>query len=305
MGEPVAEVAAPRPSVVRKAADYRSEVKPTWCPGCGDFGVLSALQRAFAAKNLHQKDLVIVSGIGCSGRLPEFVNAYGLHVVHGRALPTAMGVKLANPKLTVVVVGGDGDGFAIGGGHVPHAVRRNVDITYIVMDNEVYGLTKGQPSPTTPSGMTALKRSSSMPKMAPYEGILEAPLNMLAMVLVYGCGFVARTFSSQATQMAELMIQGIEHRGFSFIQAMSPCPTFYNTYDPWKEAFVSLPEDWVPDSRIKAIELAMREADENRFHSGLFYAEDRPTYEDLMGAVFEKAYGEQVATIEELLDQYA
>ncbi|MBI4553314.1 MAG: 2-oxoacid:ferredoxin oxidoreductase subunit beta [Candidatus Latescibacteria bacterium] len=305
MVESVADLATPRPAVVRKAGDYRSEVKPTWCPGCGDFGVLSALQRAFAAKNLDPKDLVIVSGIGCSGRLPEFVNAYGLHVVHGRALPTAMGVKLANPKLTVVAVGGDGDGFAIGGGHVPHAVRRNVDITYIVMDNEVYGLTKGQPSPTTPSGMVALKRSPSMPKMAPYEGILETPLNMLAMVLVYGCGFVARAFSSQATQMADLMIKAIEHRGFSFVQAMSPCPTFYNTYDPWKEAFVSLPDDWVPNNRIHAIDLAMMEAAENRFHSGIFYEDDRPTYEDLMGTVFEKAHGEQVATIQSLFDQYA
>lgn len=142
-----ATTSAAQPPVQRTIKDYRSEVKPTWCPGCGDFGVLSALQRAFAARNLAPKDIVVVSGIGCSGRLPEFVNAYGLHVVHGRALPTALGVKTANPELTVVAVGGDGDGFAIGGGHVPHAVRRNVDITYIVMDNQVYGLTKGQPSP--------------------------------------------------------------------------------------------------------------------------------------------------------------
>lgn len=305
MVEAVADVSTQK-QVGRKLKDYRSDVKPTWCPGCGDFGVLSALQRTLTARNLDPKDVVIVSGIGCSGRLPEFVNAYGLHVVHGRALPTANGVKLANPELTVIAVGGDGDGFAIGGGHVPHAVRRNNDITYIVMDNQVYGLTKGQPSPTTPTGMTALKRSDSMPKMAPYGGVLENQLNMLAMVLVYGCGFVARTFSSQATQMADIIGQALDHPGFSFVQAMSPCPTFYNTYDPWKEAFVDLPEDWDGSDRIKAIDMAMIEARDNMFHSGIFYKQENlPTYMDKMRDVFTKAHGDQVATIDMLLDQYA
>ena len=292
-------------TVKRTLKDYRSEVKPTWCPGCGDFGVLSALQRTLAERNLDPKDIVIVSGIGCSGRLPEFVNAYGLHVVHGRALPTAQGVKAANPDLTVIAVGGDGDGFAIGGGHVPHAVRRNQDITYVLMDNQVYGLTKGQPSPTTPTGMAALQRSSSMPKMAPYEGVLEGQLNMLAMILVYGCTFVARTFSSQATEMSKLIGQGLDHHGFSFIHAMSPCPTFYNTYDPWKESFVPLPEDWDATDRIKAIDLTMEEANEGMFHSGIFYQEQRPTYMDKVHSVFSKAHGDQISSIEALMDQYA
>lgn len=295
----------PKETVKRTLKDYRSEVKPTWCPGCGDFGVLSALQRTLAERNLDPKDIVIVSGIGCSGRLPEFVNAYGLHVVHGRALPTAQGVKAANPDLTVIAVGGDGDGFAIGGGHVPHAVRRNQDITYVLMDNQVYGLTKGQPSPTTPTGMAALQRSSSMPKMAPYEGVLEGQLNMLAMILVYGCTFVARTFSSQATEMSKLIGQGLDHHGFSFIHAMSPCPTFYNTYDPWKESFVPLPEDWDTTDRIKAIDLTMEEANEGMFHSGIFYQEQRPSYMDKVHSVFSKAHGDQISSIEDLMDQYA
>ncbi len=294
----------PKETVKRTLKDYRSEVKPTWCPGCGDFGVLSALQRTLAERNLDPKDIVIVSGIGCSGRLPEFVNAYGLHVVHGRALPTAQGVKAANPDLTVIAVGGDGDGFAIGGGHVPHAVRRNQDITYVLMDNQVYGLTKGQPSPTTPTGMAALQRSSSMSKMAPYEGVLEGQLNMLAMILVYGCTFVARTFSSQATEMSKLIGQGLDHHGFSFIHAMSPCPTFYNTYDPWKESFVPLPEDWDTTDRIKAIELTMEEANEGMFHSGIFYQEQRPSYMDKVHSVFSKAHGDQISSIEDLMDQY-
>ena len=133
----------------RDPKDYKSDLKPIWCPGCGDFGVLAATYRAFAELDLDPDNTVVVSGIGCSSRFPGFVTTYGYHCVHGRALPTAMGVKMANPELEVIAVGGDGDGFAIGGGHFPHAARRNVDITYIVMDNEIYGLTKGQVSPTS------------------------------------------------------------------------------------------------------------------------------------------------------------
>ena len=147
--------------------------------------------------------------------------------------------------------------------------------------------------------------NAAMPKMAPYEGVLEGQLNMLAMILVYGCTFVARTFSSQATEMSKLIGQGLDHRGVSFIQAMSPCPTFYNTYDPWKESFVSLPEDWNDSDRIKAIDLAMEEVNDGVFHSGLFYQEQRATYMDKVRSVFSKARGDQVATIESMLDQYA
>ncbi|MDW8367971.1 MAG: 2-oxoacid:ferredoxin oxidoreductase subunit beta, partial [Abditibacteriales bacterium] len=284
----------------RKWSDYRSEIKPTWCPGCGDFGVLAAIHRAFARLNLDPKNIVLVSGIGCSGRLPEFVSTYGLHGVHGRALPIATGIKLANPALTVVAVGGDGDGFAIGGGHVPHAARRNVDITYIVMDNQVYGLTKGQPSPTTPRGDAALKTSSSMAKMAPYGEILEAPLNMLAMVLVYGASFVARGFSGQPKQLEDIIVKAIQHKGFSFVQVMSPCPTWFNTYDPWKDGSVPLP-NWDPSNRVAAIDLALTE---DKFHLGIFYQDQRPSYDELYGTVIEKAQGEKQATLETLLDRF-
>ena len=148
-----------------KANSFKSDLKPIWCPGCGDFGVLAAAYRAFAELDLDPDNTVIVSGIGCSSRFPGFVTTYGFHGVHGRALPTAMGVKLANPELDVIAVGGDGDGFAIGGGHFPHAARRNVDITYIIMNNQTYGLTKGQVSPTSlhdqksPSTRSATSRS--------------------------------------------------------------------------------------------------------------------------------------------------
>jgi 2-oxoglutarate ferredoxin oxidoreductase subunit beta len=288
--------------IKRTAKDYRSEVKPTWCPGCGDFAVLNALYKALAVKNLDPKDVVLVSGIGCSGRLPEFVSTYGIHVVHGRALPTAMGVKTANPELTVIAVGGDGDGFAIGGGHVPHAVRRNVDITYIIMDNEVYGLTKGQPSPTTPPGMLAVSKASSMLKMAP-QGVMETPLNIMAMVLTYGASFAARGFSGKPNDLADLYVKAIDHKGFSFIQALSPCVTFYDTYGDWKTNVAPLPEDWDAGNRIKAIELAMTES---TFHCGIFTQEDRPTLTQMTQSLMHKGrIKDRNDGIQQILASYA
>lgn len=288
--------------IQRSVKDYRSEVKPTWCPGCGDFAVLNALYKAMSTKNLDPKDVVIVSGIGCSGRLPEFVSTYGLHVVHGRALPTAMGVKTANPDLTVIAVGGDGDGFAIGGGHVPHTVRRNVDITYIVMDNEVYGLTKGQPSPTTPHGMAAVAHSSSMPKMAPW-GVVETPLNIMAMVLTYGAAFAARGFSGKPNDLSDLLVKAIDHKGFSFVQAMSPCVTFYDTYSDWKGLVQPMPEGHDPADRFAAIQLALTEQE---FHVGVFVDIPRPTLRDLHVEIQEKQrHANRAEGLESVLNAFA
>ena len=269
---------------VRSFRDYKSETKVTWCPGCGDFAVLSALYKAFAELELDPKNTVVVSGIGCSGRLPEFVATYGFHGVHGRVLPTAQGVKLANPELTVIAVGGDGDGFAIGGGHVPHAVRRNVDITYIVMDNEVYGLTKGQPSPTTP--LTVTKRDMKS-KMIPY-GVNDLPLNIMGMVLTYGASFAARGFSSKPKDLTTMYVEAIQHSGFAFIQALSPCPTFYDTYRSFKELTTPLPEDWDTSDRVAAIALALTE---EQLHLGVFHKEDRPTLGQHQELVREMAAG--------------
>ena len=193
--------------------DFRNKVKPNWCPGCGDFSVLAAMQRAFANLGLEPEDVAIVSGIGCSGRISGYINAYGFHGVHGRALPIAQGLKLANRNLTVVAAGGDGDGYAIGLGHTLHAIRRNIDITYIVMDNHVYGLTKGQTSPRSDVGF----KTSSTPK-----GAVESKIAPMEMALTAGAGFVAQAFSSDVKQMTRLIEEGIKHKGFSIINVYSP-----------------------------------------------------------------------------------
>jgi 2-oxoglutarate ferredoxin oxidoreductase subunit beta len=245
--------------VKRKPADYRTDLKPIWCAGCGDFAVLAALQQAFVAIQIDPKDLAIVSGIGCSSRLPGFVQSYGLHTVHGRALPAATGLKLARPDLTVIAVGGDGDFFSIGVGHLPHAARRDVNITCIVMDNEIYGLTKGQTSPTSPYGHTT--------KSTPL-GNQAMPLHPLALVLASGATFVARGFSSQPKHLAELIRMGIEHPGFAFIQAMSPCVTFYDTYKLYKEKVYQIPDSHDVSDLGAAMRYAM-EAD--RLPLGVLY----------------------------------
>jgi len=208
---------------------------------------------------------VVVSGIGCSSRLPFFVQTYGFQTAHGRVLPVATGIKLANPELTVIAVGGDGDGFSIGGGHLAHAVRRNPDITYVVMDNEVYGLTKGQTSPTSPLGF----KTKSTP-----QGSSDAPINPMAWVLASGVSFAARGFSGNPKHVADLIVQGIEHPGFAFIQTMSPCPTFHNTFDLWRPLVQELPADHDPTDRIRALEQAFRD---DAMPVGVFFKEARTT----------------------------
>ncbi len=205
-------------------ADFQFNVKQNWCPGCGDFSVQAAIQRALASLDLAPRQVVIVSGIGCSSRLPGYVNSYGFHSTHGRSLPLAQGVKLANPGLTVLACGGDGDGFAIGIGHTLHAMKRDVDITYVVMDNHVYGLTKGQVSPRSDLGFVT--------KTSP-QGSTERPVSALELALAAGAGFVAQGFSKELSELTGLIVAGIRHKGFSFINVFSPCVTFnkVNTYD--------------------------------------------------------------------------
>jgi 2-oxoglutarate ferredoxin oxidoreductase subunit beta len=252
-------------SLKREPKDYKSGNEPIWCPGCGDYGVLASLYDALAAYNFDPKDVVVVSGIGCSSRLPGFLTTYGFHSVHGRALPVGMGVKLANPELNVIVTGGDGDGFAIGGGHIPHACRRNIDLTYIVMDNEIYGLTKGQISPTSPMGMD----TGSTPL-----GSIEKPLNPIALCLIYGASFVARGYSGKRQELNKLFVRGIDHKGFSFIDVCSPCITFYDTYKLWPQRIAPIPEDHDPTDLMAAIKLVM---DPEKLYVGVFYEKNEPS----------------------------
>lgn len=209
-----------------KATAYRSDVKPVWCPGCGHFGVLSAVTKALAYLGLPKEKVALVSGIGCSSRLPAYVDVYGFHGVHGRALPLASGLKAARPDLTVIAAGGDGDGFSIGGNHFLHACRRNMDLTYVVMDNQVYGMTKGQASPTTDPDWVKSK-------LTPHgTGIPQ--FNPPAIALASGAGFIARGFSGDPIGLTRLLVEGITYPGFAFIQVLSPCTTFRPEQKDWK-----------------------------------------------------------------------
>jgi 2-oxoglutarate/2-oxoacid ferredoxin oxidoreductase subunit beta len=272
-----------------KPNDYKSELKPIWCPGCGDFGVLASLYRALAEMELDPANTVIVSGIGCSSRLPHFVSTYGFHSLHGRPLPVAMGVKLANPELTVIAVGGDGDGFAIGAGHFPHAARRNTDITYLVMDNEIYGLTKGQASPTSSVGHKA--------PSTPY-GSLEEPLNTLGFAIASGASFVARGASFNTKALTELIVQAVEHKGFSFVDALSPCVMFNNHQEEWKQTVTDVAPDHDVHDKAKAFELAMR----GGFSLGIVYKELRETLNERYQGLLERA---KESNVEEMIDAFS
>ncbi|HAE87787.1 TPA: hypothetical protein DCG86_07165, partial [Candidatus Marinimicrobia bacterium] len=188
--------------------DYKSELKPIWCPGCGDYGVLNALMQALVKLQIPPHQMAIVSGIGCSSRLPGYINTYGFNGIHGRAIPLATGVKLSNPDIKVIAVGGDGDGFSIGAGHIPHAARKNIDMTYIVMNNNIYGLTKGQASPTTPIGEQT---------KTTFYGNMDEPINPVRMMIAYKASFVARVFSGDPKNAIEVITQAIQQRGFSFV----------------------------------------------------------------------------------------
>jgi len=223
-------------------ADLKGKVDPDWCPGCGDFGVLAAIQKALVELQIPNHDVVAISGIGCSSNLPGFINTYGMHTLHGRALAVATGLKLANHRLTVLVTGGDGDGFGIGGNHFIHTMRRNVDLLYIVMDNQIYGLTTGQTSPTSCIGM----KTKSMP-----FGNIEAPVNPISLALAAGATFVARGFSGDQKHLTDLIKKGIQHKGFSFLDVFSPCVTYNydNTYQWFRPRLKKLEDDSSFDPR--------------------------------------------------------
>jgi len=254
---------------------YRSDVKPTWCEDCGDYKVLDAITEAFSELNIKAHDTVMVAGVGCSSRLPFYTKTYGFHTIHGRALPIATGIKVANPERTVITVGGDGDGFSIGGNHFIHTSRKNPNITYIVMDNEVYGLTKGQNSPTSHEDL--------LTKINPYE-VIEDRINPVLMALSFNTSYIARGYSDNLDQVRELIIGGIKHEGFSFIHILSPC-TQYNTKftnETIAQRLKPLPADHDKTDRIAGMKLAMTQ---EPLYTGLFYQINKPTLEQKLNHI--------------------
>jgi len=278
-----------------KPKDYKSDLKPVWCPGCGNYAVLNALAQAFTDLEIPRENLAVITGIGCSSRLPGYLSTYGFNSLHGRALPIALGVKLANPSITVIAAGGDGDGFSIGGGHVPHAVRRNADITYIVMDNRIYGLTKGQMSPTTPL--------DSYTSTTTY-GSYDPPVNMAGYVLAYGAGFIARGFAGNIKQLTELFKQGILYRGFSFIQALSPCVTYrgQGEYAAIKAVSKDLPPDYDPGNLRAAWEIA--ENTDSEYLGVIYLNKNLVPYEERLARMRATALSRPVKPLDELMDEF-
>jgi len=259
----------PMPVTKFQAGDFKSDLKPIWCPGCGDFGVVTAITRALAAIGRPPHEIAFISGIGCSSRIPGYTTAYGFNTVHGRSLPIAQGIKLANPELLVLVASGDGDGFSIGGGHVAHVIRRNIDLTYIVMDNQIYGLTKGQLSPTSQRGRKTVTSSF---------GSLEDPVNPLLYVMGYGASYVAQGTPADMGGLARIIEEGIRFPGFAFINVQSPCVTYGEEEQQLKaqkgkiQSLESIGHD--PADRARATELAREYG--TRLYTGILYRNPNP-----------------------------
>jgi 2-oxoglutarate ferredoxin oxidoreductase subunit beta len=250
-----------------KPKDYKSGIKPVWCPGCGDFAVLNAITKALAFLELPRKDVALISGIGCSSRIAAYTSVYGFHGLHGRALALAAGLKAARKDLTVLVAGGDGDGLSIGGNHFIHACRRNMDMTYIIMDNKVYGMTKGQASPTTAPTWTDGKLTPGGTGIRPFQPA--------GLALTAGASFIARGFTGDPNGLARMLVAAIEHKGFSFIQALSPCPTFRPEQMDWKHQVRAFAEETTSDPMLAAQRI---QADDG-MSMGILYQADNPVFQ--------------------------
>lgn len=264
---------------------FNTYQKPSWCPGCGNFGIWYALKEAFTKLNFEPNDVCMVFGIGCSGNLSNFLNVYGFHGIHGRTLPVASGIKLANHQLNVIATSGDGDGLGIGLGHFIHTCRRNINITYLIHDNRVYGLTTGQTSPTSPKGFSS--------KSTPF-GVIELPVNPLALAIISGATFVARGYSGEFEHLSSLIVEAINHKGFAVIDVLQPCVTFnpsfsYNFYNPRVYKLEESGHNFYSyeDAIKKALEF------DDKIPIGVFYKTQRETYEQASLELSEKPLTEQ------------
>lgn len=278
--------------------NWNNSYQPTWCPGCGDWGILNGLKKAVGELQLDTANTVFVTGIGCSSKISQYISGYRLETLHGRALPNATGIKLANPELTVIVNGGDGDGMGIGRGHFAHTARRNLNLTYFIHNNQIYGLTKGQTSPTSEMGMI----TSFTPGPA---GNPEHPLNIVKTAIADGATFVARTFCLDMPQMVEIMKQAIHHKGFAVVDILQPCVSFNktNTYDWYKERVYSLDE---PGHDRTNWDEAIEKAEEwgDKIPTGIFYSVQQSTLDELTGRGNLSEFSSSPVVIESLLEQF-
>lgn len=250
--------------------DFKGDTS-TWCPGCGHFSVMAGLQRALVNLGIHPHEVITVTGIGCSSKISEYTRTYGFHTIHGRALPVAQGAKMAAPEMHVIAAGGDGDGYGIGAGHFVHAVRRNIDLTYLVMDNSIYGLTKGQTSPRSQHDFVS---------KTTLKGNKEYPLDALSIALANGATFVAQAFSGDVKRMTELIEKAIQHKGFALVNIFSPCVTYnkVNTYDYYRDHLVTI------DEPLPTREEAIRVLKEHGGNvQGLLYVEERDDFQKQLG----------------------
>jgi len=276
--------------------DYISSLKPIWCPGCGDFAVLNAVAKALATMELPNEKVAVVSGIGCSSRLPGYLNAYGFNAIHGRALPIAAGLKLSRPDITVLAVGGDGDIFSIGGNHLPHVARRNIDLTCIVMDNGIYGLTKGQVSPTTPIGEKTITT---------VYGSIEDPIQPLKLLLSYEASFVAQSTSLDLNHLVAMLVAAMRHKGFSFVNVRSPCVTYRgkDQYDIIRQRSKYI--DQLPDYDPTDMRTAWHHAITPEYISlGILYQKPRDTYDQRQLKLREVARGNHDWSINDVMNGF-
>jgi 2-oxoglutarate ferredoxin oxidoreductase subunit beta len=270
-------------------ADYAGG-RTAWCPGCGNFGILTSVKQALVNLDLEPHQVLMVSGIGQAGKLPHYTKANVFNSLHGRAIPVAIGAKLANPGLTVIAIGGDGDGYAEGGNHTLHAMRRNHDITYLVHDNQVYGLTKGQASPTSDSGfVTKTTLHGADPPVAP-----------VALAIAAGATFVARSFSGDLPHLSRTIAEGIRHKGFALVDILQPCATFNrkNTWAWYQERIYYLPKEYEPGDSLTAYEKAHEWGE--RIPIGVFYRKEEPTFESRIQTLKDGPLSQQKPTVREM-----
>ncbi len=284
-------------------ADYIPKEQPQWCPGCGNYGITVAVRSALAKLGIETKDAVVVSGIGCSSKVPHYIRSYGFEGIHGRLLPVATGIKLANHRLTVVGMGGDGDGYGIGLNHFIQTCRRNLNITYITHNNEIYGLTTGQVSPTSMKGM----KTKSTP-----HGVIEQPIHPLALAITSDATFVARGYSGNIPHLTNILVEAIKHKGFALVDVLQICPSWnkVNTPQWFKERLYDLNKEGhdVTD-KDAAYKKALEDVNSNyeRIPIGIFYKTEKPTYEDQLPQLEEKALVEKDISninVEKLLKKF-